>query len=246
MITYLPHRRKGFQPAGGGNGLLDSLVAYWAHDETTIANHADSHAGGLTLTNNGAVTATASGKINHAASFAGAGRLSRASSAALQGSGTISFAGWAFLSSTAANQTALSKWGPTSGDTAGHEYAFRYNSASSKWELLWYLSGGGSDVRFTHSSSVSGSTWYFFAFGRNHGSSDIWISINAGAKERLASASGNAGAADFGFGALGASTGPYNGRIDETGVWSAELSGAQLAALYNGGSGLPYSSFEAS
>jgi hypothetical protein len=38
-------------------------------------------------------------------------------------------------------------------------------------------------------------------------------------------------------------TGAFSGMLDEIGFWKRKLTAAEITALYNGGAGLPFSSF---
>jgi hypothetical protein len=132
----------------------------------------------------------------------------------------------------------------STGTSSFREIVLRQTS-SSTIELIWYKSGGTSDVRFTHTQTLSTGTWYNVAVGRDDSAGEIFIAID-GDKETLGtSTSANSGSADINIGKLGGSTnGPHNGQIDEIAVWHKYLTQTDLNTLYNSGTGTFYASFD--
>ena len=110
--------------------------------------------------------------------------------------------------------------------------------------LRFSVSSTGSTLTtVTWVSTLSTGTWYFVA-GEWDGTS-IKLSVN-GASFQSTSFSGtiHSNTNPFDIGLISGSGNPLDGSIDEVGIWMGRaLTQTEVSQLYNGGAGLPFSSF---
>ncbi len=235
LLLGVDHAAAG---GGGGNGLLTGLVAYYKLDAAALT--ADASGGGHTLTNNNSVTTT-TGVINEAASLNGINQNLASADAAFALTGTMSVSFWLNPSSVAAGSKNLC--------VMMHFFGFNccwdveINRTAGKIDVI---SHDGNSVVVTGGTSLSTSTWYHCVAVRS-GSAGAWtwtLYLNGSSD-----GSGNDTSNPSGTGCtmvLAAddnNANNYNGLLDEVGIWSRALSGSDVSNLYNGGSGLPYGSF---
>jgi hypothetical protein len=129
------------------------------------------------------------------------------------------------------------------------------NAAQSYEWISWYRasdhklyvgasSNGTTLVSVAWSTPVTASAWYFVAGGWD--GSNVWISVNGGARQTVQLVAGSLATTTNGLfvGLESGSGGWFNGKMDEIGVWiGRDLTDAEVVQLYNGGAGLPFSSF---
>lgn len=224
--------------------LATGLVAYWKLDEAS-GTRVDSHASN-DLTDNNTVT-QAAGKIGNAAQFTRANQeyLSRADNADLS-TGDIDywFTAWVYLDSKPGNDmTIVSK----DDGSPNREYRLYWEQAVDRFRFFAMDATGASigTVDANTFGAPSTSTWYFVVGYHSATDNEIGISVNGGAFDTAATT----GAAGDSTGAFyiglydNPATKSWDGRIDEVGFWKrAKPTANEVAALYNGGNGLPYSS----
>jgi hypothetical protein len=221
------------------NGLLNSLVAYYKLDAAGLT--ADSK-GAATLTNNQTVTTT-TGKINEAASFAGTNQNLASAASALNLTGTMSLSLWTKPNSVSAGTKCLSCNSRVS--SGNGLWVVEINRTAGK---ITILSHDQNAVSITSSATLSASTWTHILVTRS-GSSGAWtwkLYLN-GSLDSTASDASNPSATGVTFvlGAYDNNSANYNGLLDEYGLWSVALGATDATNLYNGGSGLAFSSFDA-
>ncbi len=223
--------------------LLTNLVSYWAFDEAS-GNRADSN-GSNTLTDNNTV-GSATGKINLAADFEAdnSETLSHASNSDLQIASTsvsYEFSVWAKPESLSTQQLITKRTSNNVSD--GLEYMLRFDSGTPT--MYWGYAGGGGFGSIASSHTVSTGTWYFVTFGFEDSTGRFFISVDNNTLEYSSGGINTqtvAGSNPFAFG--GTDQEFYDGLIDESGFWKGRtLTSGERTSLYNGGSGLPYSSF---
>jgi hypothetical protein len=209
--------------------LADGLISYWALDEAS-GNATDSHDEN-TLTDNNSVGST-TGKIGGCRSFSGSNYLSRASNSTLQ-TGDIDFTvtGWFNPNSVTSNYGIVSK---------GHGQNFLIFQPTSILRFDLALTTGSIAVS-TPVSSVSASTWHFFAAWHDAVNNQVGIQLN-----------GTAYTASTSLPARGVENNPFyigaytfvdfrfSGLIDEVGFWKRVLTSQERSDLYNSGNGLSY------
>lgn len=210
--------------------LLNTLISYWKLDEASGTRN-DSQ-GTNHLSDFGAVSFA--GKINNAASFPGASQyLTIASNASLQVTGDFTFSAWVYMSSLGSGYQGI--LGKTAGGAA--DYLMLYDPASLG---LLFQAGG---VNATSGLLGAISTWYHIVGWFDSTDNKVRVRIN----DTTTFVSSTAGTLTQSAGAfsIGAMTGYSNivGLIDEVGFWKRKLTAQEITALYNGGAGLPFSSF---
>ena len=194
-------------------GLRDGLLAFYR-----LSNTSDSSGRGNTLTNNGNVS-FASGKIGNAAVFDGSNYLDVSMASLPQGSQdrTISF--W-FNSSNIGAQVPLYY-----GNASGGELVLFYIGQNTV-----IVSPYGDGVY--SSETVNNGNWHHILFETNN---QTWLLYIDGVLKdsQYRSTSTNGTMLTMGSGPDGST----EGSIDAVGIWNRALSDAEVALLYNNGTG---------
>lgn len=219
--------------AGQGQAALtDNLVHYWKLDESS-GNAADA-VGALTLTNTNTVTYAAA-KINNGAV------LTAGSSNYLTGSMT---------QSTTLAGFSLSFWANRSSNS---NYIIVGKDDSENVAGVWIHSDGNVYFRVENSNTVfqsatDGTTgWHHYVLtydGTQGTPANRIVGYRDGSSLTLSTIGDDPPATTnatkpFTIGSNEA-TDFSTGTVDEVGVWTRALSGAEVTSLYNGGSGLAY------
>lgn len=227
--------------------LTDSLISYWALDEsstgTVQTDRADSH-GTNTLTDNNTV-ASGTGKLGNCADFEAGNPgecLSHADNASLStGDVDFSLSMWVNFESMALTGTLACK-GDNLGDDTATEYALYVNASNELHFRVGKNGSGFGDVQW--SSTVSTGTWYHVVCWHDSVANQIGIAVNAGTAVTSSwSAGANDTANPFYLGRDGSGDRQLDGLLDEVGFWKKVVTSGEITQLYNGGSGLAYSSF---
>lgn len=208
--------------------LPTGLVAYYTLDEAS-GTRSDSK-GTKHLTDNNTVTST-TGKQGNGAFFTAANSeyLSASDTGLPTGNYSVSF--WVKSNDTPVDYNNILQWG-----------TFDFG------KLVWItLTSAGKVLMSNYGSSFSSATtvlnnaWHHVVLTRVGSAMKFYIDGNT-----TADASGTwgtdpvlAGLFELGQSGVG---GYFDGALDELGIWSKELSSTEITDLYNGGSGLPYSS----
>lgn len=224
--------------------LVDNLVSYWKLDETSGTREDIHAANDLTDVN---TVGAATGKINDGADFEFSNSeylsISDASQTGLDGMTDFSVSLWFYQESVAATYPQLvSKWSETGNQRS-------YTVANVGGSIYFYHSpdGAGPNLRSVNGGAVSNATWYHVVGTATTGTNNLKIYVNgtnvssdtvAGAGIYNGTAAFQIGHADGPF--AGSSNQYFDGIIDEVGVWSRVLTGAEVAELYNSGNGLAY------
>jgi hypothetical protein len=198
--------------------LTDNLLAFYK-----LSDLSDSSGNNHTLTNNGNVT-FASGKLGNAAVFDGSNYLSP--TPFWQNGTSLTVSLW--VKTTAENYSYLIGGnGPSDGFYVvmnGSGYASAYAGAEySEFEGPSILVNDGS--------------WHHIVLKANNGSATIYVDGVAGTSNSIPEtilesgymSIGVNGEANFAF---------LNGEMDAVGIWNRALSDAEVAELYNNGTGL--------
>jgi len=214
--------------------LLTSIQHYWKLDESS-GNAADS-VGSDTLVNTNTATYTG-GKINNGVTLvkASSQQLKKSNpSTALPTSFTMS--GW------------IKPTGTMAADDENTIFSLGYfPSVGNLFTLERYLTGGtyyifvgvaGSFGTIAH--TLTSDVWAFIAITYTGGTFEVFINGSSiGTISKTWSPTGTANDAIV-IGAEALNTRYWNGMIDEVGMWSRVLTGAEITELYNGGAGLTY------
>lgn len=233
--------------AGGTNGLLNALIAYWPGNEAN-GDLIDVHTNGLNLTDVNTVT-SAAGKV-----YATARQYTRSNSEnhtrpgddALFSAGDTDFtiALWCLFDSLAASMICVSKDNVAN----NREYQLYYTSVTNRLRFEIFNNANNSVGLVDDTTVLSTGVWYLVIAWHDAVANTVSIVVNNEAV--LSSASTgvpNDGAAPF---RIGSHTYAYfDGRIGPTMFWKSApggggvLTAAQRTALYNGGAGLRYDQF---
>ena len=189
--------------------LTDNLQAFYKLSDTS-----DSSGNNRTLTNNGNVS-FASGKIGNAAVFDGSNYFSSDVSLDMSQSGSISF--WVKLNDVSGWQTILGGTGLNIGVDPTNSQLF-VNDFSSMPQL--FVNGYTLDNSWVHLTIVADA-------------SDLKVYFNGTSN---ATASNGLGYPTINIGGTGNEN--FIGSIDAVGIWNRALSDAEVAELYNNGTGL--------
>lgn len=222
--------------------LLTDLVAYYQLDEASgIA--IDAHAA-YDLTDNNTV-GTAAGKINDARDFErDTGEYFSIADNADFSAGDVDFtiAAWVKMESKPGTMNIVAK----RQGLGNLEYYLRWESGADRFQLE--VSPDGStpvaDVNANTLGSPSTGTWYFVVAWHDASANTINIQVNDGSVDSTGHSTGVFnGTSDFQIGAGNSGAESWDGLIDEVGFWKRVLTSQERTDLYNGGSGLAYSSF---
>ena len=205
--------------------LTDNLVSYWKLDESS-GNASDS-VGSNTATNNGTATYTAA-KINNGIDVNGSSQYFSFATCPQTGSGSFSIAAWVNGDTISSNHCIA---GFGTGNTL---QGVTFDIRGSKLYADFYAS-----TSVTATTTLSTATWYFVVV--TYDGTNLRLYLNT----TLDGTSGSVTASIVdGDGAIGrafwAAGNYFDGRIDEVGMWSRVITGAEMTTLYNGGAGRQY------
>lgn len=201
-------------------------ASYWALGEAS-GNAREDTAGALDLSESGA-TASAAGKIGDAVVFDGTTHLLNAT---LAPAGNFSFAGWFNTDAIGANQTVLSRWNETGGNRS---FWLLLNDAGG---LYFFVSSDGSATEVVfNANGLTANAWHFFAV--TYDGAALKMYVDADPVEQTAYAGGTyAAAGNFLVGNGDNPSAPFTGLVDELAYFTAALTAANVAFLYNSGAG---------
>lgn len=219
-----------------GVALLDTLVSYWKLDEAAGVTKNDSQ-GANNLAETGGSPGSFAAIINNGVYANGAGGapyLSHASNSDLQVTSDFTFSLWARVDSPSTNNVILSK------NDAGFS-APDYICTHHPTDGLTFAAGGQTAKV---GSAATAFTWYHIVGWYDSSDGKVRLRIND-TTTYVSSSTATLTQGTDPFAILAGSYGNvnWNGLVDEVGFWKRVLTSAEITALYNGGSGLPYSSF---
>jgi len=239
---------KATTAAAASNGLLTGLESYYKLDEAS-GTIADSH-GANDSTTETSLTYGATGIINDCIDFNGSSSdIGFGNVHDYDGySDPMSVSMWVRHDSIGAQQV----WCGKQLNTSPYDGWSMRVTPTGKVDWLFRTddSPQSDAIHVTSTAALSSSTWYHLVFAYD-GSADvsgmtIYIDGSVAATTTIYnSMTGTTNTtADFYIGSRDGSASFMNGTIDEVGIWSRELSSADVTALYNSGSGLAYSNFD--
>ena len=208
--------------------IVNSLRAYYKLEDANDA------LGVYNLTNDGGVTFATAGKINNGATtFSTTKRLSIANAMGF---------------TTSCTQT-ISFWFKATSRT-GYFFDNVTTSPSNQRRLLYcgtdrvtlFLNLTDSAIT-TGASSVNTATWYHVVLTQNALNFELFLNaVSKGTATMGGTASTSSNYAAIGNAAdvTGPWAAPFDGVIDEFGIWDRVLTGVEITALYNSGSGLAH------
>lgn len=225
--------------------LTDNIVSYYKLDESS-GNAADS-VGSNTLVNINTATYAAE-KINNGAVFVAASAqalaIADASQSGLDLATNLTLAGWVKFATTPSSGNLVQI---VSKDKGGVTRSFHFALDNPAGTLqLKFQEFVATDTAVAVNWTPSTDTLYHVAVTRNSTTGATNFYVNG--SQQGTTQTGETGTianttAAFVLGARDAGS-PYiqclNGALDEWGIWSRELSGAEITSLYNSGTGLSY------
>lgn len=218
-------------------GLITGLTAFWKLDELS-GGRADSSGNGYTLSEGGSAVSSAAGALNNAASFNGVtvNWLGRANPDLAANGDVLTISCWVKLNAIDADMGLVGKY--AQGGIADG-YKLFYDSTHNRFVFRSADSNLPQEDQIISTAPVASGNWYHIACGFdgvNH-----FMSINGGTRELDNGLASSNTAHEF---KIGSDSDGFvlNGLIDEVGIWMGTvLTDEQIAALYNGGTPLPFS-----
>jgi len=219
--------------------LDTNLIAYWKLDESS-GNASDSTANGKTLTNTGTVTYT-TGKINNAGNFSGSSQyLTRASEAYFQITGALSISLWVNADTLSADRQLVSK---NDNNISNSEFGIIYRSTG---KFAFFSANASNYYYLSTNSTYSATNWYHVVVTRAGSSSGsaVLIYVNGSSVATTVDSTDPSfvGTSSYplNIGSQNNNNSAFDGKIDEVGIWTRELTSAEVTQLYNSGNGLSY------
>lgn len=222
--------------------LTDNLVAYWRLDEAS-GTRADSSGNGRSLSASGS-PASRAGKLGDAADFvAASSQHLLTTDATVRGTITDSagwtLAGWLMPDDTVTRAIAGNFLQATTKGLSVQMFAAF--SVARELIVQWFDNTGGSTLAFP-GVSFTLSAWNFWAVKYDPADDKLYVRAN-GTTAAGVSCAGKTFTqydAEFRLGNRGSApvASYWDGGLDDTGLWSRALSGAELDTLYNSGAGL--------
>lgn len=223
-------------PNNHRRALRSALISYWALDDQSNAVRADWNGrnnltdlgGNITQGNNGiirfcAVTPAANGQglsINHNTDVS------------VNAGDSISFSMWfKAVNNTDVNRGILSKFSTTT------EYLLWSDTSHN---LVWQVTNlASATVALTvKASPYAQGVWTHVAMGYDNAAQQLWCQYNNGTRQTIACVGVKVNnAAPFQLGNY-ASNQPFNGSLDEVGLWKRLLTTQDVNDLWNSGLGL--------
>ena len=219
--------------------LTDNLISYHKMDESS-GNLVDAHSTyDLTTTN---ATYSATGKINTAIEFSGNGKAVNNSHPAMTDtSGSVSM--WINSDTVTAQKVLIA-----SGQAASAGTPYYFLGIDSDGTLILSGNDGTNNVEKASGVNLSTGTYYHVVFTNDGTTNKIYL--NGADQGALTLVTGTAGkwfgdiasTDTFALAAVdrNGDYAPWDGEIDEVGIWDRAITQAEVTSLYNSGSGFAY------
>lgn len=223
-------------------GLLDGLEVYFEQEETS-GTRFDSTTNNYDLAENIA-TGNRPGIIGICADFRTGGNLVSRASAPLVNFGDEDFTIQAWLTVEPATeftvQGYIGKWVAAGNQRA---YMLRYNSGPQKFDFVVSLNGANSVQVQSSAIPPFDGTFQHVICIHDSVADQITMQVNLGTITTANPSGGIFSGSTAPF-ELGRSSTAFGLSLcDEVGIWRRKLSASEITSLFNGGSGLPFSSF---
>ncbi len=222
---------------------LDTNQLHVWHFNESSGNAADS-VGSMTLTNNGSIPYGA-GLLGNCAIFSNSGSNDYFNNSAAPfwtsatpGAYTINF--WTQVTAPPPTNNA-NVWLNTDGSSNPGSVRMLYQDNSGTPFLRFshfFPTNVGIQTDFT--TTLSTNTWYMITMVWTGTSLILYLNGSSVATNSAVGFAANDGGSSFTRVGGQASTDSAPGKLDEYGVWTRALSGAEITQLYNGGAGLAY------
>jgi hypothetical protein len=210
--------------------LTDNLQAFYK-----LSDLSDSSGNNRTLTNNGNVS-FASGKLGNAAVFDGSNWLTSENISVSFENG-ITFSAWVKVTDVQVGENKLFGFISESG---AYFYAAIF-ARDDSWNGQLFADMGYAASNFSldenNTLRVQSNTWAFVTFVCDNTNWSAWVNgdkVTFSTPGTIDSSS----TTYINIGSGVATENPFNGEIDAVGIWNRALSDAEVAELYNNGTGL--------
>ena len=225
---------------GGGavNPLWNDLIGYYTSDNTP--NTSIGSVNGTLV--NGATYAT--GKINNAFSFDGVNdSVDLGDNYEFDGSTPFSVSLWVYPNNVSGSKTLFGKQSPSGPSYFG--YQLQLLDDNIRFAIYSDYNTGNYLVK-KRSLSLSANTWYHVVLTYDGSKNTTGVKLYINGSDGAYNDNTNTLTSNIANNAIktciGSADGAYytNGKIDETAIFDAELTSAQVTELYNSGNGLQY------
>jgi len=219
--------------------LTDGLLTYYSLDDADLSGSDpdDLSGNGNDGTTSGSVNTGVTGKINEGFDFPGGASDYVDTNTTFTSETEFSVNMWINADSATGNKLLFGQL-----DNTGPGITFLYLQYLSTQKVRWgVLTDDSTNVTIDSLTSVTvvGGWWMITATFKSGGNTIIYIN---GSNDNSAAHSGDAVSNTspifpLGAGYQGGIILPFNGQIDEFGMWNRELTSAEVTELYNSGSG---------
>lgn len=226
--------------AASGNGLLTGLISYYTFDTANTSGWtlSDVH-GSNDMSYKNTPTKGNTGLLNESTGFNGTNEYGDLGDiAAMDGISDFSINFWFKDSSAGSGQVFIAKY-----DSAPGSWEISHNSTDYIWRT-WNASGTNDFLLTSHSGDFDGN-WHMITVTYSDGDKEIFVDGSSVATSSPYTGNLNTTTHPINFARRSYSGAElyFSGDLDECGIWSKALNSDDVSALYNGGSGLSYSSF---
>jgi len=211
--------------------LNTNLIQYFKLDSNAAITDEIGTANGT----NHSATYNATGKINGCYNFSGAGSQYMDTNYGSTLAGTFSVNVWLKITDSNQFQEILGK------DGAGHRFWIYIDTrgATNSFQVVFRTSGG--DYNSTAVTTLSFGTWYMITIVYNQATPKYSLYINGSWNQDVATTGTFTSPANWYLGSSGLNATQYfTGSMDEYGLWTRDLSSAEVTELYGSGSGFAY------
>lgn len=218
--------------------LIDQIINYWKLDESS-GDVADS-VGSLTLTNTTSASLAAALIGNgHIGNSAGYFRNS-ASNVSLGTTTAWTINCWAWMSST---PSGVNDFFFSMCDTTNQlEYSIYYREDGALRLRGERVLHGIASPKVESVTTLATDTWHMLTFTFDTTQIELFLNASSVGSTVTSGVGASGGTAGTSIGATAAGAQPIrtNVKVDEYGIWTRELTGAEITELYNAGAGLQY------
>lgn len=219
--------------------LTDNLIAYYKFDETSGTN-VDDATGGTDATADAGATVNSTGKLSYCRDFS-SGKVSMPVLASL-GNCTINL--WVNPDNVGGGGTTRTMYEYRQAATS-HRLNISFNDVSGGYVFVILERGGSAYKTIRSNGTVSTGSWQMITVTKTGETIQIFINGVSQTITTLNDVGDTSGALSstatptIGNSADGGSS-PFDGKIDEFGMWSRVLTSDEVTQLYNSGNGLAY------
>lgn len=219
--------------------LLNNLVSYWKLDEVGAGAIRVDSQNGNSLNDPAANVVNSAGIISNGAVFNSTTNtyLYAPSNSTLQVTSDFTFSAWVKLSLQTGGRVVAK-------EAAGLiEYLLSYDSTNG---FLGCVGNPSLTTDYAISGQViANGVWTHIVFWYDHLTGQTYIRLNDSSTHQSTTSPALLApqTTNFQVGNNQPRTAPIDAVVDEVGFWKRKLNAAEITALYNGGAGLPFSSF---